>query len=233
MTRHCSRCQTEVEDRGGYCLLGHPLKLSMPVTPLAELRAEVDRAFEETADRVAALLGPAADEPAGEDAMAFPEPTEAESQALAEPPQRRMPPPPPPPPAAKPVTPQPHARKVSPVVAPFISNSLPLPIPGSVPPVRAEEPSKKQFGGYAPPSSPAVPPEVAGMWDGLDVQAPLDAGDPITAFAPPTRMDWGPERKKSKRSGLKRLRELQAQRAQEQLEQHQAEEDPEPQEQSA
>jgi hypothetical protein len=43
--RHCPRCGTEVEDAGGYCLLGHPLRLSAPVDSLKELRAEVDRAL--------------------------------------------------------------------------------------------------------------------------------------------------------------------------------------------
>jgi hypothetical protein len=96
--------------------------------------------------------------------------------------------------------------------------------------VRAEEPSEKRFGGYAPPPPPPAA-EADGLWDGLEVQKPLDAGDPITNFAPPSRMDWGPQRKKAKRGGLRRLRELQAQRAEAPVAEH--EDEAEPQEQQS
>jgi len=54
--RHCARCGTEVEDAGGYCLLGHPLRLQPPIDSLTELRAEVDRAFDEAQSQVAEVL---------------------------------------------------------------------------------------------------------------------------------------------------------------------------------
>jgi hypothetical protein len=53
--RHCPRCGTEVEDVGGYCLLGHPLRLSAPVDSLKELRAEVDRAMIDVKSQVEML----------------------------------------------------------------------------------------------------------------------------------------------------------------------------------
>jgi hypothetical protein len=43
--RFCSRCRADVEDVGGYCLLGHPLPQDN-VDPISDLRAEVDKAFE-------------------------------------------------------------------------------------------------------------------------------------------------------------------------------------------
>lgn len=59
--RHCPRCRTEVEDVGGYCLLGHPLRLAAPTDSLATLRAEVDKAFADVEIKVAEVLaGPPA-----------------------------------------------------------------------------------------------------------------------------------------------------------------------------
>ena len=43
--KFCSRCRADVEDVGGYCLLGHPLPQDA-VDPISDLRAEVDKAFE-------------------------------------------------------------------------------------------------------------------------------------------------------------------------------------------
>jgi hypothetical protein len=57
--RFCSQCNAEVEDAGGYCLLGHPLREVQPTASLSQLRAEVDRAFEEARVKVAYALGEA------------------------------------------------------------------------------------------------------------------------------------------------------------------------------
>lgn len=57
--RHCRRCGTEVEDVGGYCLLGHPLRLSAPTDSLASLRAEVNQAFADVEVKVAEVLAAA------------------------------------------------------------------------------------------------------------------------------------------------------------------------------
>ena len=90
-TRHCPRCDTDVEDHGGYCLLGHRLALHAPVASLGELRAEVDQAFEEARLEVASVVAEAgtADRPA------------------------RVGPPPPPPPRSVPSTEQILAHKSS------------------------------------------------------------------------------------------------------------------------
>lgn len=66
-TRYCPRCRAEVEDAGGYCLLGHPLRLEAPVESLSALRAEVDRAFEDARIEVSAAVA----------ATALPTPAEA------------------------------------------------------------------------------------------------------------------------------------------------------------
>lgn len=55
--RFCPQCRAEVEDAGGFCLLGHPLRGTAPVASLSQLRAEVDRAFEEARVQVAVALG--------------------------------------------------------------------------------------------------------------------------------------------------------------------------------
>ena len=44
--RFCSRCRADVEDVGGYCLLGHPFPQDTS-DPISDLRAEVDKAFEQ------------------------------------------------------------------------------------------------------------------------------------------------------------------------------------------
>ena len=44
--RFCSRCRADVEDVGGYCLLGHPFPKDSS-DPISDLRAEVDKAFEQ------------------------------------------------------------------------------------------------------------------------------------------------------------------------------------------
>ena len=57
--RFCAQCNTTVEDAGGFCLLGHSLSEAPSTGSLSELRAEVDRAFEEARVQVAATLGAA------------------------------------------------------------------------------------------------------------------------------------------------------------------------------
>jgi hypothetical protein len=56
--RYCPTCRSDVEDAGGFCLLGHSLRLQAVTEPsLRELRAEVDRAFEDVRVQVAAVTG--------------------------------------------------------------------------------------------------------------------------------------------------------------------------------
>lgn len=91
-TRFCSTCAGEVEVLDGACMLGHPVRLDAPMSSLAELRAEVDAAFEAARAQVTTLLVDA--------------PAEPQVEALRQPPRhageqpgRRAVPPPPPPPA--------------------------------------------------------------------------------------------------------------------------------------
>lgn len=51
---YCSQCGSEVEDTGGFCLLGHSLHMA-DTGSLADLRAEVDKAFEQARAQVVDL----------------------------------------------------------------------------------------------------------------------------------------------------------------------------------
>jgi hypothetical protein len=124
--RYCKLCDGDVEDVGGYCLLGHPLRLDAPIPSVAEMRDEISRALGEA--NLESILAPTS-EPLTEEPLGQPDPFNGDSD------YRPVPPPP-----------------------------------------------------------PEIRPTV---WESLEIDAPATA-DPITAFAPPPRMDWGPER-----SGLK------------------------------
>lgn len=122
-SRFCRICDSEVQDAGGYCLLGHPLAVPSGISSLDELRAEIDRTFEEARLQVAAI---------------------GEAPPVADPPV----------------------------------------------PIRPLNP---------PPAPPAPPPAApTGPWAALsqeiELSAAVGAEDPISAFAPAPRMDWGPER---------------------------------------
>src|SRR5918992_57337 len=45
--RFCEKCAAEVEDVGGFCLLGHPLRLDPPIPSVSHVRNEVDRVLDE------------------------------------------------------------------------------------------------------------------------------------------------------------------------------------------
>ena len=51
--RYCERCGSDVEDVGGFCLLGHALRVDPPIPSVAAIREEVDRAFDEARAEVA------------------------------------------------------------------------------------------------------------------------------------------------------------------------------------
>jgi hypothetical protein len=111
MTRHCTKCDAEVEDTGGYCLLGHPLRHNMETSSLTELKDEVEAAFAgaevEMRDALAPLIEqveaivPSAPEPVFA-AVAAPvvqspsEPAMSSAPAAFQAPSRPTPPPPPP-----------------------------------------------------------------------------------------------------------------------------------------
>ena len=161
-TRFCPGCTEEVEDTGGFCLLGHRLALEAPTASLQELREEIDRSFEGSGMEVSVAEGKSLSveaegslgtlEPAA--VMAPPRPpvvSEPGREGTARPTRlRRVPPPPPPP------------RKPSPRAA---------------------------------------------VYRELESDVEIEA-DPIAAFAPPPRMDWGPDkvRLKNRKPGLRRHR---------------------------
>lgn len=129
--RYCPKCATDVEDVGGFCLLGHDLRLRPITESMDDIRAEVDRAFEEAKIQVAAVTG--------EIPL-----VKAEDG------------PPPPPPLPDDLEEQTKARMVE---------------------------AWQHFE-----DEPGLPP----------------ASDPITAFAPDTRMDWGPGETKLKKRRFRR-----------------------------
>jgi hypothetical protein len=123
--RYCKVCAGDVEEVDGYCLLGHPLKLSPP--SVAEMRDEVARALGEARTE----QRPDADGEAVPDAL-----HSGDGNGLH------------------------HlwnARDMT----------------------------------WSPP--PPVEDPRQTVWGPLVGDA-ADEGDPITAFAPASRMDWGPER---------------------------------------
>ena len=125
-TRYCPACRQDVTDVGGYCLLGHDLRLAPAAPQVDRLRTEVDEAFDDARVEIGRAF---------EDVHTFVAPPRRES----------APPPPPPPPA----------------------------------------PSTSTDDGFVA--------RAATVWRSLEDDASI-AGDPIAAFAPPPRMDWGPER---------------------------------------
>ena len=136
--RYCPSCGTDVEDAGGFCLLGHPLRLQAmtDAETLTDLKAEVDKAFEDVKVQVEEALG-----------------------AI----EVNVPPPPP----------GPRSTVAPPTVAPELDQ------PGA--PVRTYD----------------------DLWRAFEAEA-ARGEDPITAFAPPPRMDWGPQRSKLRRRGMDR-----------------------------
>jgi len=130
--RYCPKCATEVEDVGGFCLLGHDLRLRPMTESMDDLRAEVDRAFEQARVQVAAVTG-----------------------------------------------------EIPLVVGDMPSVPPPPPLPDDL-----EEQTKTRM--------------VEAWQDFEDEPAGPSASDPITAFAPNTRMDWGPGDTKVKRRRFRR-----------------------------
>ncbi len=84
--RYCERCNAEVADLDGFCVLGHPLaKEELPAASITELRDEIESAFETARKEVAEVVAAAA-------AVETPH-----RSIPPPPPPRRIPPPPPPP----------------------------------------------------------------------------------------------------------------------------------------
>ncbi len=136
--RYCQRCGADVEDVGGFCLLGHSLKVASVVEPIRDLKAELERTFDEVQAKVVAVT---AEIPLRDD---------------ADPAPIRGPAGPPPPPL----------------------------------PADLEEQAKTRLDD---------------LWADYEEQL-NQPSDPIDAFAPAPRMDWGPQRAPKARRGLGKLR---------------------------
>lgn len=125
MTRFCPSCRSDVEVTQGHCLLGHSVISEPSQGSLSELRAEVDKAFDDARIQISGFA-----------------------------------------PAPKDPAPAPPLRE------------------------REEVPVAAGSSGMPPPPAPT----------GRSAQEPwseegvaTDPNDPIAAFAPPPRMDWGPK----------------------------------------
>ena len=132
--RYCPKCGTDVEDVGGFCLLGHSLKLASVTDSMGDLRAEVDRVFEEVREQVQARI----------------------ATVTGEIPAVTGPPPPPP------------------------------PVEATAAVEAVEE---------------ATQTDLDPLWANFDEDLSPDGPDPIAAFAPSPRMDWGPEKGKKLKRG--------------------------------
>ena len=175
--RFCPTCGTDVEDVGGFCRLGHSLRVSAPTADLSTLKAEVDAAFEEAKLEVAAALGRLAP---GAPVPYIPDVVRVEPQ---------------PSPAPAPVNGNGHsngtghtngtgARPVA-TAAQMLTE-----VNRSIPATKAVEPVTRELTPPPPPEAPKP----------LYTPAPVvGANDPITAFAPPPHMDWGPQRSRFRR----------------------------------
>jgi hypothetical protein len=145
VTRFCTTCGTDVEDVGGFCMLGHSLKVSAPAADLSTLRAEVDAAFEEAKLQVAAVLGssppnagPVAPEPPPRPALEPLRPAGTEPVAAPERPLAKAPPPPPPNGMAQ--------METHPVVVPPVPNGSDPITAFSPAPTMDWGPRRKRFG---------------------------------------------------------------------------------------
>lgn len=176
-SRFCYRCAGEVEVVDGYCLLGHRAEEPVssghadPTNPVSEIRAEVEKVFEEAdlqiqhLSRMPVSVGVTPDEvtphavtPDADPVVlsSTPEAHTPRPKAQASSPVRRVPPPPPPPPTTSPIRDRGEMYRRA---LQHLSDETPT-------------------------------------------------SDPITAFAPPPRVDWGPNK-----VSLFNLRSLLKQRA--------------------
>ena len=168
---HCTVCDAEVEAIDGLCLLGHPVGEHSESSALDDLRAEIDRAFNAASEEVAAIL-------TGE----IPLVPKIESPSKLNQ-------------APTPVARQ-ETRPLRLETPVLVEERIPTPVP--LPPRLSSEPTTWQAPstGSIPPPPPSGKLDVAGMWAKAN-----EAGndDPINAFAPAPRLDWGPDAKKGLR----------------------------------
>ena len=146
--RFCPRCRADVEDVGGFCLLGHRFP-EVTADAIADLRAEVDQAFAKVQVEVATVLGTGK-------------------------------------------TPGPPATAATPDPSPPREAS-----PGDDVPLwqqlRGDDREVDEVADEIRATSKKI-------YEELSVEDPVSQGDPIIAFSPSPRADWGPEKGHGKRS---------------------------------
>ena len=186
-TRFCPRCDNEVEDTGGYCLLGHRLALEPLNASLTDLREEIDQAFEDARLEVEAVVsGTEITQPMRVQTAPPPPPAPLAPQR-----PRGAAPPPPPPPRRAPEMPSRPVEQMAVPVQPSRSVVTSAVEPAQKTSERTVEP-EPDF-----PSEAEIVARKYPVWEELEEASPL-IGDPIGAFAPPPHMDWGPEKSKPK-----------------------------------
>ncbi len=126
--RFCPQCRADVEDAGGFCLLGHRLP-ETTADPLAELRAEVDLSFAKVHTEVATVVD-----------------------------------------------------SIEPAAPP------------------AEVPVWQQLGEDDEAVAEEMRATSRKIYDELSQDDPISRSDPIIAFSPSPRAEWGPERGHGRRS---------------------------------
>lgn len=205
--RWCTTCGAEVEDVGGYCLLGHSLALS-PLS-LDDVQAEIATAFEAARGKIEMSLKVMSAQLADGDALPG-EPAAATSSGR--PRAEELAPPslvvvddPSPRPSVELHVDAPNEEPSPEHSDP--TQTQPSELPPPPPPAAPQGAGSRIFGPPPPPDAPEPAAEVtAGYWDRVwgadDPEAVL--ADPITAFAPAPSMDWGPNKTEKKRSLLKR-----------------------------
>lgn len=134
--RYCPRCRADVEDAGGFCLLGHRLPVSPVADPMADLRAEVDEAFSKVRFQVESA---------------------------------------------------------------FQSDVAALTDPAAVP-VPARSSLYEELSGDDQEVAQEMRATTRKVYEELALDAPVSQTDPITAFSPSPRADWGPEKGNGRRS---------------------------------
>jgi hypothetical protein len=157
--RFCPRCIAEVENVGGFCLLGHPLRLDPLIPSVADIRAQVYESMDEV------RLGTGAPMPAEREGHPTPAVERRESS-------------PPPPPVLREAGSGRHT----------VWDSLEVEAHHEAPDRRQGERDSLEVEAHH-----QAPDRRQTVWDSLELET-RDAGDPIAAFAPAPRMDWGPER---------------------------------------
>jgi hypothetical protein len=230
-TRFCPGCRAEVEDTGGFCLLGHRLAHDPPVASLKALREETDASFEgsesddlnrleefwaEAAGPTAPVAPPQSQAPVNGSAVVSPAPVPVNGSAVGSPAPGDG--------VTAPIE-GPAAVAAAPAVAPVIPATVPSSpggrvgptptspaptapqgSPGRVPPPPPPPPAAdRSFADAIPPAPAVLPPNPASP--GVDGRPALD---PIAAFAPAPRMDWGPEKGRLSRLRLRPRRTAKA-----------------------